>query len=107
MYGHETHQKPEIAMMAKFENRTCASQTATRRPPKQGDVMDQYKKTFIGMQVVIFLVTAGMFLLLQHNWVLCVKFFFTMQVASVIGAVWGQRLKGRVRASGTSTKGGI
>ena len=68
-------------------------------------MLDQYKRTFIGMQVVIFLVTAGMYLLLQHNVTLCAKFFFTMQVASVMGAVWGQRLKSRTRAG--ATKGGV
>jgi hypothetical protein len=68
-------------------------------------MLDQYKKTFVGMQLVIFLVTAGMFVLLQHNVILCVKFFITMQVASVIGVVWGQRLRARARASGM--KGGM
>jgi hypothetical protein len=68
-------------------------------------MLEQYKKTFIGMQVVIALVTVGMFLLLQHDWALCGKFFVTMQVASVMGAVLGQRLKGRARAG--ATKGGF
>jgi hypothetical protein len=68
-------------------------------------MLDLYKKTFLGMQVVIFLITVGMFLVLQRDWVPCVKFFATMQVASIMGAVWGQRLKARMRAS--AMKGGI
>jgi hypothetical protein len=68
-------------------------------------MLEQYKRTFVGMQMVIFLVTAGMFLLLQHDWALCLKFFATMQVASLMGATWGQRLKARSRVS--SLKGGL
>jgi hypothetical protein len=107
MYGHETHRKLEIEMIG--ESRNPVSHDAkggSGDHSKQGAtrMLDQYKSTFVGMQVVIFLVTVGMFLLLQHDWALCLKFFVTMQVASVMGAVWGQRLKARTRAS--ALKGG-
>ena len=57
----------------------------------------QYRKTFVGMQVTIFLVTVGMYLVLHHEWFLAAKFFVVMQVASVIGVFWGQRLRARIR----------
>jgi uncharacterized membrane protein YfcA len=58
---------------------------------------DQYKKSFFGMQVVISLVTVCMYLLFTRQWAPAAMFFLTMQVASVLGAFWGQRLRNRMR----------
>ncbi len=60
---------------------------------------DRYRKTFIGMQVVILLVTAGMFMVLSRDVTLVATFFATLQVASLLGAYWGDRLRKRVRGS--------
>ena len=67
---------------------------------------DRYRKTFVGMQAVILLVTVGMYLTFGRHWALAGKFFLTMQVASLIGAYWGDRLRGRMRG-GASWKGGF
>jgi uncharacterized membrane protein YfcA len=53
---------------------------------------DHYKRTFVGMQLVISIVTALVFLV-SHYWVHAIVFFVVMQLGSVAGAVWGKRLK--------------
>jgi len=58
---------------------------------------DQYKKTFVGMQVVILLVTAGMFLVLSRDVTLVATFFATLQLASLLGAYLGGSLRKRMR----------
>jgi multisubunit Na+/H+ antiporter MnhC subunit len=60
---------------------------------------DQYKKTFLGMQVVILLVTAGMYLVLSRDVAQVATFFATLQVAGLLGAYWGDRLRKRVRGT--------
>jgi len=55
---------------------------------------EQYKKTATGMQLVIGLVSAVV-LLWSHVLALAALFFVTMQIASVLGAVWAVRLKGK------------
>lgn len=55
---------------------------------------EQYKKTLGGMQIVIWLVT-GCVLLWSHVWALALTFLVTMQVAAIVGAMWGHRLKGK------------
>jgi hypothetical protein len=61
---------------------------------------EQYKKTFWGMQMLIVLVT-GTILAWRHVWSLAGLFFVTMQVAAVLGAIWGNRLQIKIRrASG-------
>jgi hypothetical protein len=57
---------------------------------------EQYKKTFWGMQMLIVLVT-GTVLAWRHIWSLAGLFFITMQVAAVLGAMWGNRLQIKVR----------
>ena len=66
-------------------------------------MLEQYKKTFVGMQVVILSVTAAI-LVWRHLWGLAALFFVTMQVAALLGALWGNRLKGKFqRGSGQAT----
>jgi hypothetical protein len=60
---------------------------------------DQYRKTFIGMQIVILLVTAGMFIVFSRDVTLVATFFATLQVASLLGSYWGDRLRKRVRGT--------
>ena len=55
---------------------------------------EQYKRTFGAIQVVIGMVTFGV-VLWSRLWALAGLFFVTMQVAAVIGAMWGHRLKGK------------
>jgi len=60
---------------------------------------DQYKKTFAGMQLVILLVTAGMFIVFSRDVTLVATFFVTLQLASLLGAYWGDRLRKRARGT--------
>ena len=58
---------------------------------------DQYKRTFIAMQVVILLVTTAVFIL-SRLWTAAGTFFAIMQIGSVLGAVWGSNLRYRILA---------
>ena len=58
---------------------------------------EQYKKRFVGMQAVIIVATALMFVMFGRQWVPAVRFFVVMQVASIVGAQWGYRLKRRMQ----------
>jgi uncharacterized membrane protein YfcA len=64
----------------------------------------QYKKTFVGMQLVIWAITGGV-LAWRHLWDLAAMFFVTMQIGAVIGAMWGQRLKSKVLRSSDAAAG--
>jgi hypothetical protein len=57
---------------------------------------EQYKKTFAKTQAVIGMVTAGTFLFMGHMVARSAAFFVVMQVAAVVGAMWGVRLKRKV-----------
>jgi hypothetical protein len=58
---------------------------------------DRYKKHFFGMQVVIVLFTVAMLFLLKKPLGSALTFFATMQLASVLGAYWGHRLRSRMQ----------
>jgi hypothetical protein len=65
---------------------------------------EQYMKTFWRIQVVIVLVSIGV-IAWTHLWPLAAMFFATMQLGAVSGAMWGVRLKDKVRrASLISTR---
>jgi uncharacterized membrane protein YfcA len=64
----------------------------------------QYKKTFVGMQLVICAITGGV-LAWRHLWDLAAMFFVTMQIGAVLGAMWGQRLKSKVLRSSDAAAG--
>jgi hypothetical protein len=55
----------------------------------------QYKKTFWGMQIVIWSVTIGLFRWtpLSH---LALMLFITMQISAVYGAMWAARIKAKI-----------
>jgi len=58
--------------------------------------MKQYKKTFVGMQTVIALVTAAAFFGLYRSWEPTLSFFLVLQGAALAGALWASRLKRRI-----------
>ena len=63
---------------------------------------EHYKKTFLGMQIVMWLV-AGLVLVWTHLWIVSSVFLITMQIGAVLGAMWAVRLKrmfGGVRGQG-------
>jgi len=57
---------------------------------------DHYKRTFVGIQLVISMVTV-LVLLATHYWIHAVVFFLCMQLGSVAGAVWGNRLRRKLQ----------
>lgn len=56
---------------------------------------DQYKKSFLGMQLVIALVTAAAFLKLYRAFGPTLHLFVVLQIAAVVGAYCGVRLRKR------------
>jgi hypothetical protein len=66
----------------------------------RGEMMlEQYKKTFVRMQALIAVVSMGV-LVTTHAWPLATLFFATMQLGAIAGAMWGVRLKEKVRRGG-------
>jgi hypothetical protein len=59
-------------------------------------MLEQYKRTFVRMQVTIAAVSLGV-LCLTHVWHLATLFFATMQLGAIAGAMLGVRLKEKVR----------
>lgn len=57
--------------------------------------LDQYKKTFVGMQITIAIFTAVMYLAVYRQVAAAAVFFLIMQVGAVAGAYWGTKLKKR------------
>jgi len=58
--------------------------------------LTQYKKTFVGMQTVIALITAAVHLGMYRSWGPTASFFLVLQGASLAGALWASRIKRRV-----------
>lgn len=58
-------------------------------------IWQQYKKTFLGMQVTIALVSAGAYLMMYRSLVPVALCFAVMQIGAVFGAYWGAQLKSR------------
>jgi hypothetical protein len=57
--------------------------------------MKQYRKTFVGMQTVIGLVTAVAYFRIYRSWEPTLSFFFVLQGAAMAGALWATQLKAR------------
>jgi hypothetical protein len=53
---------------------------------------DHYRKTFKGIQVVIWLVAIGVYVFFGRQWQQAAIFFVFMQISAVMGAVWAARL---------------
>ena len=61
--------------------------------PQDGQVMwEQYKRTFIRTQAIIWLVSLLMFAL-SRSWQVGATFLVLMQIGSVAGVMWGIRLR--------------
>jgi len=59
-------------------------------------MLEQYKKTFVRMQMVIAFVSIGV-LAWTRVWPLAALFFATMQLGALSGAMWGVRLREKVQ----------
>ena len=58
--------------------------------------MKQYRKTFVGMQTVIALITASVHYGIYRAWEPTLSFFFVLQGAALAGALWASRIKRRL-----------
>ena len=58
-------------------------------------MLEQYKKTAVGMQVTVCL-AAGVVYVWSHLLSLAATFFVIMQVGAVLGAMWGARLRNKL-----------
>jgi CDP-diglyceride synthetase len=58
--------------------------------------LNQYKKTFVGMQTVIALITAAVSFRMYRSWAPTLSFFFVLQGAAIAGALWASRIKRRL-----------
>jgi hypothetical protein len=54
---------------------------------------EQYKKTFLGVQVMAGGVTAWVYFGMTHWWASAAMVFLTMQIGGVLGAMWANRLR--------------
>jgi hypothetical protein len=68
----------------------------------QARVFAQYRKNFVGTQIVIGLVTVAS-LMQTHRAFAAVAFFVMMQLGALAGAVWGASLKSRI----ANARGGL
>jgi hypothetical protein len=57
---------------------------------------EQYKKTFLGMQMVMWLITGGV-VLRTHRLFVAAVFLVVMQLSAIVGAMWGARLKNKLQ----------
>ena len=57
---------------------------------------EHYKSTFLGMQLMILVVTAAIYFFFGHILAMAAVFFVVMQVGSLFGAVWAARLRRRM-----------
>ena len=56
-----------------------------------------YKKTFVGMQAVIWVVTLAVYLFFGRQWRMAATFLLVMQFSALSGAVWAARLSAMMR----------
>jgi hypothetical protein len=61
-------------------------------------IAQQYRKTFVTMQVVIGIITATV-LIQTHRLIAAFAFFVVMQLGAVFGAMWAARLRSLVETS--------
>jgi hypothetical protein len=57
----------------------------------------RYKKTFVAIQTMIAIVTCAVYLATGGRIPQAAVFFTAMQVGSVLGAMWGVRLRARAQ----------
>jgi hypothetical protein len=58
--------------------------------------LKQYRKTFVGMQTVIALITVAVYLQMYRSLAPTLSFFFVLQGAAIAGALWASRIKRRL-----------
>lgn len=63
---------------------------------------EQYKRTFVGTQIVLALVTI-IVVSRTHFWTVALAFFVIMQIGAVVGAIWAARIKRTFFSGGPST----
>jgi hypothetical protein len=63
---------------------------------------EQYKNTFLRMQIMIAVVTVMIYMKLGHSVVIAAGFLLAMQLGAVVGAMWGTRLKRKIAAMNTA-----
>jgi hypothetical protein len=52
-----------------------------------------YQRTFAGMQIMIAVVTVGIYFFLGRQMAAAVMFFIVMQIGALLGAAWAARLR--------------
>jgi len=57
--------------------------------------MKQYRKTFVGMQTVVALITTLAYFRIYGSWEPTLSLFFVLQGGALAGALWASRLKER------------
>jgi uncharacterized membrane protein YfcA len=57
---------------------------------------EQYKRTFLGMQLVIAAIAILVFFA-SHFWAHAIVFYVIMQLGSLLGATWGARLSRKLK----------
>ena len=57
--------------------------------------MKQYRKTFVGMQTVIAVITVLAHFQIYRAWSPTLSFFFVLQGGALAGALWASQLKAR------------
>ena len=68
-------------------------------------MFERYKKTFVGMQAVICIITVAVYFGMGRVPALAGLFFVTMQLGAFIGAAWAARLKRRLSPEGLALSG--
>lgn len=58
--------------------------------------LNQYKKTFVGMQSVIALITVAVYFAIYRAAAPTLSFFLVLQGAALAGALWASRIKRRL-----------
>jgi hypothetical protein len=58
---------------------------------------EQYRKTFVGVQVLSFGVAAWVYFQVTHAWAPTLVVLLAMQVGGVVGAMWGSSLRKRMQ----------
>jgi len=58
---------------------------------------EHYKKTFVRMQILIAMLTVGVYLVAGHGWRQAGALFLVMQIGAIYGARWGVRFRKMMR----------
>jgi hypothetical protein len=58
---------------------------------------DQYKKTFLGVQVMAVAIALWVYFGMTHWWASAALVFLTMELGGLAGAAWANRIRKRVQ----------